>query len=239
MPCFARTLELDPGYASAHAYLSMYLMQTVLHGISQQPQADWAEAITAGERACDLGPNESEVLASCSLVWLQNGQYEKAVQCLNRAVQIAPFDLVAWGYLGLAHASAGGEKEVLEAHRILSQLLADAPDHPSVPYWLQFITVANLRMDRNEDAINTARRSVELQPGYTFHQVFYAEALCRGGHKEESLKVLSAIQTYSPGFTLEHFEKICLGFTRSAAIAEKMCGCIKALENSRLRQRGA
>jgi adenylate cyclase len=227
MSMLRRAMELDPDYASAHAYLAMYLMQTILHGVSRNPESDFAEAVAAAERACELAPQEPEVLACCSLVWLQNSLYEKAVQCLKRAIQVAPFDLVSWGYLALAHACAGGPKEVLEAHRILTQLIADAPDHPSLPYWLGFLTTTNLRLDRIEEALDTGRRCVELQPGYTFHQVLLAEALCRSGQTDESGRVLAAIQQYSPGFTLGHFETICMGITRSAATIEKICGCVK------------
>ncbi|MBZ5505297.1 MAG: winged helix-turn-helix domain-containing protein [Acidobacteriia bacterium] len=227
-----RALEMDPNYGVASAYLGMSLMQSVLHGISQDVQGDCAEALAAAEHAYGLAPDESEVLAFCSLVWLPNGRYERAVQCLQRCVKIAPFGLAAWGYLGLAHAIAGGEKEVQAAHKILSQLLVDAPDHPGVPYWLGSLAVANLRLGRLEEALDIARRAVELQPGFTLYRVFYAEALCRCGQKEESLKVLSGIQDYSPGFTLAHFEKIAIGFARSADIVEKLCGCVKVFQNS-------
>ncbi len=152
------------------------------------------------------------------------------MQVLQRAVKIAPFDLVAWGYLALGHVSAGGEKEVQLGQQILTQLLADAPDHPSVPYWLQFLAVAQLRFGNYEGAMESARRAVELQPGYTLHVVLYAEALCRLGRKEESLKALASIQEYAPGYTLGHFEKIVMGFTRSAETVEKLCGCVKALQ---------
>ncbi|HYX53692.1 MAG TPA: protein kinase [Candidatus Limnocylindrales bacterium] len=224
-----RALELDPNYGAAYAYLSMCLLQSVLHGMSKTPEADWAEALGAADTAVKLAPNESEVLAWCSGIWLQNGMYEKAVQVLQRAVKIAPFDLVAWGYLGLGHVSAGGEKEVLLGQEILMQLLADAPDHPSVPYWSQFLAVAQLRLGNYGGAAESARRAVELQPGYTLHVVLYAEALCRLGKKEESLKALASIQEYAPGYTLEHFEKIVMGFCRSAETVEKVCGCLKTL----------
>src|SRR5205807_878631 len=108
----------------------------------------------AAEKACELAPSDPEVLECCSLVWLQNSMYERAAQCLKRAVQIAPFDLVAWGYLGLAYGTAGEEAEVREAYRILTKLIADAPDHPSLAYWLQFLTSACLRLDRYEEAVN-------------------------------------------------------------------------------------
>lgn len=138
-----RALELEPDHGVATAYLGMSLMQGVQHGVSHGPENDRAEALAAAERAYALAPDESEVLAFCSLVWMGSGQYERAVQCLQRAVKIAPFGLAALGFLYLAHAFTAGTKEVLAAQQGLSQLLADAPDHPSVPYWLGFLALAN------------------------------------------------------------------------------------------------
>ena len=227
-----RAIELDPEYATPYAYLGSSLMQMVLHGIAPDPAAASAAALAAAERACALAPNDPEVLECCSLVWLQNSQYEKAVQCLKRAVQITPFDLVAWGYLGLAHGTAGGEAEVLEAHRILTRVIADAPDHPSVPYWLQFLTSVNLRLGQYEEAIQNGRRCVEMQPAYTLQNVLLAEALCRTGQIAEARRVLDSVPRYNPNFTLPHFEKVVLAICRSPDILEKFCACCRSLQQT-------
>jgi adenylate cyclase len=225
-----RAMEIDPEYATPFAYLGMYLMQMVLHGIAPDPKANSASAVSAAERACALAPNDPEVLECCSLVWLQNSQYEKAVQCLKRAVQVTPFDLVAWGYLGLAHGTAGGEAEVREAHTILTRIIADAPDHPSVPYWLQFLTSVNLRLGQYEEAIANGRRCVQMQPAYTLQNVLLAEALCRTGQTEDARRVLDSIAHYNPNFTLPHFETVVLAICRSPDILNQFCACCRSLQ---------
>jgi serine/threonine protein kinase len=228
-----RALELDPEYAAPSAYLGMYLMQMVLHGMAPDPASTSAMAVGLAERASSLAPNDPEVLESCALVWLQNSQYEKAVQCLRRAIQAAPFDLVAWGYLALAHGSAGGEPEVREARRILTKIIGDAPDHPSLPYWLQFLTNAHLRLGEYEDAVETGRRCVEMQPGYTLQQVLLAEALCRTGREAEARRVLDAIPQYNPNFSVAHFETVTLAICRSQETVDQLCGCCKKLQRER------
>ncbi len=227
-----RAMALDPEYATAFAYFGMYLMQVVLHGIAPDPAGACVAALAAAERACSLAPNDPEVLECCSLVWLQNSQYEKAVQCLKRAIQTTPFDLVAWGYLGLAHGTAGSEAEVREAHRILTRIIADAPDHPSVPYWLQFLTSVNLRLGQYEEAITNGRRCVELQPAYTLQNVLLAEALCRTGQKEEARRVLEVMPKYNPNFTIPHFEKVVLAICRSPDILDQFCACCRSLQKN-------
>ena len=50
---------------------------------------------------------------------------------------------------------------------------------PSVArYWHQFLSIASLRMEDFETAIESAGKAVELQPGFVFNQVFLGEALC-------------------------------------------------------------
>ena len=225
-----RAMALDPDYATPHAYLASYLTQTVLHGVSPDPDGASAAALDLAERACALAPNDPEVLENCSLVWLLNRQYERAVQCARRAVQVTPFDLVAWGYLGLAYSTAGSDAEVREAHRFLTRMIAVAPDHPSLAYWYQFLTSANLRLGQYEEAIVSGRRCVEMQPAYTLQNVLLAEALCRSGKTDEAHRVLDAIPLYNPNFTIPHFQKVVLNICRSEEYLEKFCGCCRQLE---------
>jgi len=223
-----RALELDPGYAQAHALLGFYLITTVINRISTDLDADRAAAVAAAELACRLAPEDPEVLESAALVWQHTSQYEKAVTCLKRAVRLAPFDLVAWGYLGFAHACAGGPAQLEEARQILARLIADAPDHPSRAFWHQFSAIAALRQSAWQEAADHGRLAVEMQPGFVFNQVFYAEALCRLGRPEEARAVLATIRAYNPHFTLAVFEDVALRACRSLPAVEQLCGQIRA-----------
>jgi adenylate cyclase len=203
-----RAVELDPQYPTALAYLAFYLLQAVLHGISPNPDADTAEAIDSAARAAALAPDDPEVLQCLTLVWLKTSRFPEAVRCGRRAVRVAPFDLVAWGYLALALASAGDDAQVQESAAILNKLIAEAPDHPSLPYWLQFLTSAYIRQNRYADAAACGRRCVELQPGYTLQQMLLAEALWQLGDKQEARAIVASIPSYNPFFTFEHYTKI-------------------------------
>jgi serine/threonine protein kinase len=224
-----RAVEIDPDYAAAHAYLGLYLIQSAIHRISVDPVADRVQALAAAERAVQRAPKDPEVLAQTALVFIHCKMYERAVTALRLTVQMAPFDLVAWGYLGFAHACAGGEKQVEEAVQILTQLITDAPDHPSLPYWLQFASIAFLRSGRFTEAEANARRCFELQPGFVFTQIFLAEALCRLDRVAEAQNVLSTIATYNPGFGLAVFEDVALHTCQTQERVDQLCGTLKSL----------
>ena len=198
-----RAVELDPSYAAAHAFLALYLIQRVVNFISPDPQADVMEALAAGSKAMDLAPRDPEVLANVGLVYFNSGQYESAVAALKRAVQIAPFNLVAWGYLGLAYAWTGDDAEVAEGRKILDRLLRTAPDHPSVPYWLYFNASALTRQGRMTEAAEAARESVAEQPHFYLARIAYANALGALGQIDGARAEIERVLAINPAITPE------------------------------------
>ena len=208
-----RAVGLDPGYAAAHSFLSIYLAQRVVNFISPSPEADIAESFAAGARALDLAPRDPEVLQNVGLIHFNLGRYEDAVAILTRAVKVAPFNLVAWGYLACAHGWSGRTSEVEEGLRILDRLLKTAPDHPSVPYWLYFKTSTLLSLGRAEDAMEPGRHSVELQPYYYLARFEFANALGQAGRLDEARKeiatALSVNPTITPAGYIEGATRVC------------------------------
>jgi serine/threonine protein kinase len=225
-----RAVALDPDYSSALANLSTYLIQSVIHSISTAPEADRAESMAAADRAIELAPQDPEVLAAASIVLIHTGQYERAVVNLRRAVRVAPYDLVPWGYLAFAHACAGERAQLEECSRVLRHLIADAPDHPSLAYWHQFLAIASLRTEDFETAIESAGKAVELQPGFVFNQVFLGEALCRVQRQEEARQVVASIRLYNPAFTMSAFEHVALACSRNQEYVEQLCANVRALK---------
>jgi non-specific serine/threonine protein kinase len=198
-----RAVQLDPSYAAARAFLALYLIQRTVNFISPNPEADMREALAAASTAIELAPRDPEVLENVGLVYFNTGQYENAVATLKRAVQIAPFNLVAWGYLGLSHAWSGEEDEVEEGRKILDRLLHTAPDHPSVPYWLYFKTAALTRQGRFADAADAAHQSTERQPYFYIARIAYANALGALGQTDRARAEIDRVLATNPTITPE------------------------------------
>ncbi len=197
-------VEIDPAYAGAHACLASVLMQRVLNGFSEKPDEDRATALAAVERAAELSPKDPTVLRTLGNVHSNCGRHEKAIAALRRAVDIAPFDFHSWGRLGRTLAYGGDEKELSEGHAILDRVLAAAPNHPMVPYWLYFKANACAREERYEDAVRFARKSLDVQPGYAGAWVALANALGQLGQKEEARQAMTRALRANPAMTPEH-----------------------------------
>lgn len=222
-------VETDPAYAGAHACLASVLMQRVLNGFSQEPEEDRAEALAAVERAADLSPEDPTVLRTLGNVQSNCGRHEKAIAALRRAVDIAPFDFHSWGRLGRTLAYGGNADELREGHAVLDRVLAAAPNHPMVPYWLYFKANACAREDRYDDAVRFARKSLDIQPGYAGAWVTLANALGQLDQTEEARQAMTRALRANPAMTPEHLtEQIRVTAGGDEERAEKSLAGLKA-----------
>ncbi|MGI9449084.1 MAG: adenylate/guanylate cyclase domain-containing protein [Geminicoccaceae bacterium] len=179
-------IENDPLYAGAHACLASILMQRMINRHGGDPEQDRKQALAAIERAVELSPNDPTVLRTLGNVMSYCGQHQKAVDAFRRAVAIAPFDFHSWGRLGRTLAYGGDAGELEEGHVILDRILANAPNHPMVPYWLSFKANAYYREHKYEEATRYAQKSVDAQPGYAGAWLTLAHALGQLGRSDEA-----------------------------------------------------
>lgn len=225
-----RAVQLDPNYANAHAFLGLYLIEKVALLMSENPEGDRAEAQAAVDRAFELAPNDTEVLENAGLVWCHCGLWERAVHGLRRAVEIAPFNLVAWGYLGFV-LGCGGQttRTATEGDRILTKLIADTPEHPSVPYWYFFKAMACVRLSHFEEAVTCASRCVELHPQFYMARFILANALGHVGRYDEARAEMTATLAINPYVSEASAKRECEVIARDAELAElQLAGLRKA-----------
>jgi serine/threonine protein kinase len=224
-----RAVELDPTYAAARAFLGLYLIQRVVQFISPEPAKDAAEALESAARAIDLAPRDPEVLENAGLVYFNTGQYQNAVAALTRAVDIAPFNLVAWGYLGCAHVWSGDDTKAHEGLRIFERLLKTAPDHPSLPYWLYFKTEGCIRLQRHAEACEAAETSVSLQPHFFLSRIAFANALGGIGNLPRGRAEIERVLAINPSITPQAYEGAVRLLSHSPEHADRHLAGLRAI----------
>jgi len=225
-----RAVELDPDYANAHAFLGLYLIEKVALALSERPEDDRKEAQAAVDRAFELAPNDTEVLENAGLVWCHCGLWEQSVQALRRAVQISPFNLVAWGYLGFVLGCGSTQtKQAVEGDRILAKLLADTPEHPSVPYWYFFKSMACTRLSNFEEAVTCASKCVEMHPHFFVARYVLANALGHVGRYDEARSEMATALAINPNMNEATVAREWEAINRDPELAElQLAGARKA-----------
>jgi predicted Zn-dependent protease len=112
--------------------------------------------------------------------------------------------------------------------QILDRLIANTPDHPSLPYWLYFRAGVCAREGKFEEAAESARRSAELQPRFTLALMEYANALGFLGRNEEAAAAAMQAAALNPGATQETYTGELLITTGSADRAQPHLGGLVA-----------
>jgi eukaryotic-like serine/threonine-protein kinase len=200
-----RAVQFAPGLAVAHAYLGLYISQRVVNSFSTNPAQDRVEALAAVDRAIELAPSDPEVLEHAGLVLINCGKHERALKVLRRTVELAQFDMVAWGYLALALGWGGEEPAIPEARSILDRLIRDTPDHPSLPYWLYFKSGVSCREGKFEEAAECAQRVIELQPRFPIGYMALANALGHLGQHQKAFEAIGQVMALNPNASQEAY----------------------------------
>jgi TolB-like protein len=208
-----QALALEPDNAMAHVVLGFVLNQRVVNSFAEDPYGENRRALTEVEAALRLAPRDATVMEYASLVWLNCGLRQKSVQTARRVVAIAPFNMIAWGYLGCGLAWNGTPAERAEGIAILERLLKVAPNHPSFPFWHYFLAFAHTEGEDYAAARDHAQVSVNVHPGFCLGWALLANSLGMLGDFGGARRAIEQAQAHNPNFDPEGFRRYFLAIS--------------------------
>jgi TolB-like protein len=200
-----QALALEPDNAMAHVLLGFVLNQRVVNSFAEDAAAENRRALAEVDIALRLAPRDATVMEYASLVWLNCGLRHRSLQTARRVVAIAPFNMIAWGYLGCALAWGGTDAERSEGIAILNRLLKVAPNHPSFPFWHYFLSFAFTEGENYQAAREHAQIAVDVHPGFCLGWVLLANALGMLGDAPGARRAIEQAQQANPRFHPEGF----------------------------------
>lgn len=225
-----QALALEPDNAMAHVLLGFVLNQRVINSFAEDPLGENRRALAEVEAALRLAPRDATVMEYASLVWLNCGMRQKAMQTARRVVAIAPFNMVAWGYLGCALAWNGTDAERAEAIGILERLLKVAPNHPSFPFWHYFLSFAHTEGEDYGPAAEHARIAVDIHPGFSLGSALLANALGALGDVEGARAAIASAEAANPRFRCEGLRQYQMAISRETgdSVRKQTQGLVRA-----------
>jgi adenylate cyclase len=155
MRLFARAIELDPGYAPAHAGLC----RAHLALFRRARGADAFElAQRSGERAIALDPGSAEARIALGNLYLHSGRLEEALAELERAVAADPFSADARQALAEVYARQNRADDALRAfHEAIDLQPGNWLARQALGHFL-------FSLGRFKEAAEEFRRVIELTP---------------------------------------------------------------------------
>jgi len=177
---FARSIELDPNYAPAHAGLADTSLLLGAYGYMPEMEAV-AEAKAAIERALDLDDRLAEAHASLGQVYRTERQWEAEEREYRRAIELNPNYATAHQWYATLLAALGREEEAAREIRIAQDL-----DPLSAAIGVTAGSLLCLRRDY-DGAIRQLHRTLELDPGYFSPYAWLINSYGAAGRREEAM----------------------------------------------------
>jgi TolB-like protein len=148
---FRQSIELDAGFAPAHAAVAWSLAQDIYF---QHFDHDPDECLGIARRAVEL--DDKDPFSHFALGWALTyvKQPQDAIDSMRKAIAINPSYAHAHAILGRLLAHTGKAEEALRQVEIASTF---SPADPNKGLWLNVVAVSNLYLGKHEDAIRWAK----------------------------------------------------------------------------------
>jgi adenylate cyclase len=194
-----KAIARDPSFSSAHAMLSQCYTMAGYHGWTGRVAPTAEEAVRYGDKATELDPQNP--LAHESLGWAHTlrGPQEKAITSLRRALELDPNASGAWASMAWALGFSGRPEEALAA---VAKARRGSPRDPFMWKWTLAETVAAFAEERLEDAIERAKATTHLQPGWFGSRVLFAAAAAHLGRVDEAREAVADLLKLVPHITV-------------------------------------
>lgn len=190
---FERAVARDSTYAHAWAGLAAARRRMAALGLAADPEAAWAAARAAGERAVALDPAEGEGHVALGFIAEQHdGDADAARGHYERAVAANPSDAFALANLAWSYTLLGDE-----AAAVRTAARAAALD-PLSSATLAAASTVHSYAGRHDRAVALARDAVALAPGGADALYTLANVLAIAGQTDEAVRVADRLVALYP-----------------------------------------
>jgi adenylate cyclase len=194
---FEKALELDPNYSSAYVGLAQSYLRDFSFGWAEFPDKALQQAQDFAEKALSIDASNEEGYVVLGNVYSRRGQYDIAMDQLNRALELNPNDALSLDQLGRILLFSGRTDDAirfLESDVRLDPFFAlQMPFHLGLAYYLK---------GRYEDAVKVLEQGVSRRPDITDSHVALAATYAQMGRIEDASREVALIPRLDPFFDL-------------------------------------
>jgi tetratricopeptide (TPR) repeat protein len=187
-----QALAIDPNNVRALMALGVKFLMPPLLGLSGDPKGDLERADELESKALALDPDWTWPHDVKGGVLRIQGRTEEAATEHERALALDTSNVDAAAQLGIDYRFLGRFDKSLE---YLDRAILASPHDPSLTYWYDSKAWANFGLKRYDQAIESARRSIAINPNNPFSHVVLVAALALTGRDVEAREALQRYLT--------------------------------------------
>ena len=198
-----RAIELDPKFASAHAFLALTHGLDYLNRWSASPPRSLEQAEEAATRAVALDDSDPWAHWALSLVNLYTRRHDGAISEAERAIVLNPNFAEGHVSLGEALYYSGRSEEALEC---FDRGMALNPYFPDV--LLHFQALASFQLGRYEEAVDLLKQRLTRNPVTDVSRALLAASYGHLGRFDEARAAWQEVLRVNPDYSLEYRRKV-------------------------------
>ena len=198
-------IALDPNSGRAHQVLAVNLWHLNWMGFAKDGDATFARGRKIAERAARLNDNDEYTHWILGLLQMENGEYDKAIAELERAIEINPNCSLAYGSLATVLNFAGRPEDALGNNEIA---IRSNPRDPSIFFRYSGLAWSNFLLKRFEIATEWAKKSVQHKPGWFQSHVVLVASLVELELLEEAKEALGDYLRQFPNSSLAEITEL-------------------------------
>ena len=194
---FEKAIALDPKYSDAYAELAWTYSMAVLFQWSQNPPADIKRASELAQKGLAADDSNSRALALVSWVDQLEGRPDQGIDDGQRAVAVNPNYASGYWVLGGAFVLDGKPDEAIST---IQRAIRLDPESESV--YSGALGIANLFVERYQEAVPLLEKHVAAYPNDTFARSMLAVAYSELGREQDAHNQASEIMRVNPQYRL-------------------------------------
>jgi TolB-like protein/Tfp pilus assembly protein PilF len=197
-----RALQLDDNYASAWAMLGWSYWNEAFNGWTEDPDAAINLALDAMERARAIDGSNPDTLALLAFLHLSLKKYDEARSLVETAMALGPNNSFAPAVAANVALFCNEPHDMVP---LLKRAMRLCPIYPA--WYLGDLAFAHLLLDRQEEAIATAKEAIKIDPDYIYNYHVLAVAHAELRQAEEARAAIENILRIEPKSSISTFDK--------------------------------
>jgi DNA-binding SARP family transcriptional activator/TolB-like protein len=201
-----RATELDPHFATAHAWLAQWYMLSIGNSWTTDHEDAMEAAGKAATLAIECDPDDSVGLAFAAHanVFL-HGNFERARQLSDRGLELNPSSALGWALSACLQLYMGNPEEALRRMERYKRL---SPFDPYGSFWDIVYVIAHLFLRNYRLSVQWGEKHTREKPQFTNGYKPLIASLGHLAEREKAKPYLERLLKLEPDFTIAKFRRV-------------------------------
>jgi len=200
---FYLALELDPRYGRAAVMAGSCIILNIGTGHSVDAKSEAQEAKRLLQLALSIDENDADTLALGGHITAWAGEFDTAIEMVDRSIALNPNSAVAWRLRGWTYQYVG---QAEEAVRSFERSIPLSPLDPMLYSTFTGMALAFIRLQRFDEAVVVAEKALRKNQTYSPIYRCLAAALAHLGRDAEAKEALVRLLELEPDLRISGVE---------------------------------